>query len=205
GYTISLPKNDDSHVTKNRLNDEIAMMLGGRAAEEIVIQDISTGASQDIKRATGIARSMVCEWGMSDSLPNVFFGGDREVFIGRDYQTQHNYSESMAAVIDKEIKDIIEINYQRALTVLRANSDLLDSMVKLLYERETIYSEEVEMLMERKPLEEINDYIDKKLAKQEQQNNVPNASVFKPASAIIVPEPHTDTPPAPTTTEPAGE
>ncbi|MDD4316698.1 MAG: ATP-dependent zinc metalloprotease FtsH, partial [Clostridia bacterium] len=90
GYTISLPKNDDSHVTKNRLNDEIAMMLGGRAAEEIVIQDISTGASQDIKRATGIARSMVCEWGMSDSLPNVFFGGDREVFIGRDYQTQHN-------------------------------------------------------------------------------------------------------------------
>ncbi len=189
GYTISLPKNDDSHVTKNRLNDEIAMMLGGRAAEEIVIQDISTGASQDIKRATGIARSMVCEWGMSDSLPNVFFGGDREVFIGRDYQTQHNYSESVASVIDKEIKIIIETNYQKALKVLTENKDILDSMVKLLYERETIYGEEVDMLMERKPLDEINAAIDKKNAKQEQQGNIPNPSPFKPVDAIIVPEP----------------
>lgn len=189
GYTISLPKNDDSHVTKNRLNDEIAMMLGGRAAEEIVIQDISTGASQDIKRATGIARSMVCEWGMSDSLPNVFFGGDREVFIGRDYQTQHNYSESVASVIDKEIKIIIETNYQKALNVLTENKDILDSMVKLLYERETIYGEEVDMLMERKPLDEINAAIDKKNAKQEQQGNIPNPSPFKPVDAIIVPEP----------------
>lgn len=202
GYTISLPKNDDSHITKNRLNDEIAMMLGGRAAEEIVIQDISTGASQDIKRATGIARSMVCEWGMSEALPNVFFGGDREVFIGRDYQTQHNYSESVASVIDKEIKAIIETNYQRALSVLTENKDILDSMVRLLYERETIYSEEVDMLMERKPLDDINAAIDKKIAKQEQQGNIPNPGPFKPSSAIIVPEPSEQTQTEPPLQEP---
>lgn len=196
GYTISLPKNDDNHVTKNRLNDEIAMMLGGRAAEELVIHDISTGASQDIKRATGIARSMVCEWGMSESLPNVFFGGDREVFIGRDYQTQHNYSESVASIIDKEIKAIIETNYERALTALRENMDVLDSMVRLLYERETIYSEEVDMLMERIPLDKINEEIDKKIAKQEQQSNILN-NVFRPSSTIIVPEsdPNPEQPP----------
>ena len=84
GYTLSLPKNDNSHITKNKLNDQIAMMLGGRASEEIVIQDISTGASQDIKQATNVARSMVCEWGMSKDLPNVFYGGEQEIFVGRD-------------------------------------------------------------------------------------------------------------------------
>lgn len=202
GYTLSRPKNDNSHVTKNKLNDEIAMMLGGRASEAIVIQDISTGASNDIKRATDIARKMVCEWGMSEKLPNTFYGGDQEVFIGRDYQTQMNYSEGTAAIIDNEIKEIIEYNYQRAYECLMKNRTILDNMVKLLFERETIYSDEVDMLMDGVSLEEINKYIDEKNAKadSEARNYTPPVvkPVFDPASTIIVSAEKTEDSPAPT-------
>lgn len=192
GYTLSRPKNDNSHVTKNKLNDEIAMMLGGRASEAIVIQDVSTGASNDIKRATEIARKMVCEWGMSEKLPNTFYGGDQEVFIGRDYQTQTSYSEGTAAVIDDEIKSIIEYNYKRAYECLMANRSVLDNMVKLLFERETIYSDEVDMLMDGVPVEEINKYIDEKNAKieEEAKKYAPPVvkPVFDPAKTIIISE-----------------
>ena len=192
GYTLSRPKNDNSHVTKNKLNDQIAMMLGGRASEEIVIQDISTGASNDIKRASEIARKMVCEWGMSERLPNLFYGGDQEVFIGRDYQTQVNYSDKIASIIDEEIKQIIETNYKRAYECLMSHREILDNMVKLLFERETIYSDEVDMLMDGVSLEEINKYIDEKNAKQEEKskNYTPPiiTPVFNPASDIIVPD-----------------
>ena len=191
GYTLSRPKNDNNHVTKNKLNDQIAMMLGGRACEEIVIRDISTGASNDIKRATGIARKMVCEWGMSDRLPNLFYGGDQEVFIGRDYQTQVSYSDDVASIIDEEIKKIIEYNYERALECLRSHREVLDNMVKLLFDRETIYSDEVDMLMEGKSVEEINAYIDEKQSKLEEEAKkfTPPVvtPVFAPASTIIVP------------------
>lgn len=196
GYTLSRPKNDNSHVTKNKLNDNIAMMLGGRASEEIVIQDISTGASNDIKRASEIARKMVCEWGMSERLPNLFYGGDQEVFIGRDYQTQVNYSDKVASIIDLEIKQIIETNYKRAYECLTSHREVLDNMVKLLFERETIYSDEVDMLMDGVPLEEINKYIDEKNAEQEEKSkkHVPPiiTPVFDPASNIIVPDRETD-------------
>lgn len=191
GYTLSRPKNDNSHVSRNKLNDQIAMMLGGRASEEIVIEDVSTGASNDIKRATEIARKMVCEWGMSSRLPNMFYGGDQEVFIGRDYQTQVNYSDEVAAIIDEEIKKIIETNYKRAYDCLVANREILDNMVKLLFERETIYSDEVDMLMDGVSLEEINKYIDEKNSKIEEgakKYNPPIITpVFEPANTIIVP------------------
>ena len=191
GYTLSRPKNDNHHVSRNKLNDQIAMMLGGRASEEIVIEDVSTGASNDIKRATEIARKMVCEWGMSDRLPNMFYGGDQEVFIGRDYQTQVNYSDEVAAIIDEEIKKIIEANYKRAYDCLVANREVLDNMVKLLFDRETIYSDEVDMLMDGASLEEINKYIDEKNSKIEEEAKKYNppiiTPVFEPASTIIVP------------------
>lgn len=191
GYTLSRPKNDNSHVSRNKLNDQIAMMLGGRASEEIVIEDVSTGASNDIKRATEIARKMVCEWGMSSRLPNMFYGGDQEVFIGRDYQTQVNYSDEVAAIIDEEIKKIIETNYKRAYDCLVANREILDNMVKLLFERETIYSDEVDMLMDGVSLEEINKYIDEKNSKIEEEAKKYNPPVvtppFGPANSIIVP------------------
>ena len=148
GYTITLPENDDNHYTKNKLLDQIAMMLGGRAAEELVIKDISAGASNDIQRASKIARKMVTEWGMSDAIGNLYLGSSEEVFIGRDYQTQLSYSDEMAAVIDKEIKAIIDKQYQVALNILKEHRDIMDKMVKLLYEKETIYESEIDALFE---------------------------------------------------------
>lgn len=146
GYTITLPENDDNHMTKGKLLDDIAMMLGGRAAEEIVIQDISTGASNDIQRATQLTRKMVTEWGMSDSIGNMYLGSSEEVFLGRDYQSHLNYSEEVAAKIDEEVKTIIDTQYQVALNILKSNRPIMDAMVKALYEKETIYEDEINAL-----------------------------------------------------------
>lgn len=146
GYTITLPENDDNHMTKGKLLDDIAMMLGGRAAEELVIKDISTGASNDIQRATQLARKMVTEWGMSESIGNMYLGSSEEVFLGRDYQTHLNYSEEVAAKIDEEVKIIIDTQYQVALNILKENRSIMDAMVKALYEKETIYEDEINAL-----------------------------------------------------------
>ncbi len=167
GYTISRPKSDDSHTTLSHLQDTIAMTMGGRAAEEIIIRDITTGASQDIKHATSIARSMVTEWGMSPELRNVYFGGEQEVFIGRDYQTQASYSDEVAAIIDKEIRKMVDVAYERALAVIRENEDKLHVMVDLLFRHETIYGDEVDLIMEGKSADEITAYIEEKKAKRE--------------------------------------
>ena len=146
GYTITLPENDDNHMTKGKLLDDIAMMLGGRAAEEIVIKDISTGASNDIQRATQLARRMVTEWGMSESIGNMYLGTSEEVFLGRDYQAHLTYSEEVAAKIDEEVKTIIDNQYQVALNILKENRSIMDAMVKALYEKETIYEDEINAL-----------------------------------------------------------
>ena len=146
GYTITLPENDDNHMTKGKLLDDIAMMLGGRAAEELVIKDISTGASNDIQRATQLARRMVTEWGMSESIGNMYLGTSEEVFLGRDYQAHLNYSEEVAAKIDEEVKTIIDKQYQVALNILKENRSIMDAMVKALYEKETIYEDEINAL-----------------------------------------------------------
>ena len=169
GYTISRPKSDDAHTTLSHLQDTIAMTMGGRAAEEIIIRDITTGASQDIKHATSIARSMVTEWGMSPELRNVYFGGEQEVFIGRDYQTQASYSDEVAAIIDKEIRKIVDTAYERALSTIRENEDKLHVMVALLFQHETIYGDEVDLIMEGKSAEEITEYILEKKAKREEE------------------------------------
>ena len=148
GYTITLPTNDDNHMTKQKLLDNITMLLGGRAAEEIVIKDISTGASNDIQRANKIARKMVTEWGMSDTLGTMYLGSSEEVFIGRDYQTQLNYSDDVAAKIDAEVKKILDTQYAQALQILKDHRRVMDDMVKLLYEKETIYEEEIDALFD---------------------------------------------------------
>ena len=167
GYTLTRPETDDAHVTRNKLNDMIAMMLGGRAAEDIVIKDITTGASNDIERASGIARKMVVEWGMSSSVGNMFLGADKEVFLGKDYGTAHNYSEKMAGTIDSEIKNIIDKNYERAKAVLKEKRAVLDNMVKVLFEKETIYTEDVEALFEGKTAKEVIDNINAREAVKE--------------------------------------
>lgn len=167
GYTISRPKSDDAHTTLSHLHDTIAMTMGGRAAEELIIRDITTGASQDIKHATSIARSMVTEWGMSPELRNVYFGGEQEVFIGRDYQTQASYSDEVAGIIDAEIRKIVDNAYDRALATIKENEDKLHVMVALLFQHETIYGDEVDLIMEGKSAEEITAYIEDKKAKRE--------------------------------------
>ncbi len=146
GYTITLPDNDDNHMTKGKLLDNIAMLLAGRAAEELVIEDISTGASNDIQRASQLARKMVTEWGMSGEIGNMYLGASEEVFLGRDYQTQLNYSDAVAAKIDEEVKKILDEQYQVALAILKDNRDIMDKMVKLLFEKETIYEDEINAL-----------------------------------------------------------
>lgn len=154
GYTITLPVNDDNHMTKGRLLDNIAMLLGGRAAEAIVIKDISTGASSDIQRASGVARKMVTEWGMSDVLGNMYLGSSQEIFLGRDYQSQLSYSDDVAGVIDGEIKKILDEQYTKAYDILMQNRALMDSMVKLLYKKETIYAKDIEALLNGESVEE---------------------------------------------------
>ena len=169
GYTISRPKSDDSHTTLSHLQDTIAMTMGGRAAEALIIQDITTGASMDIKQATSIARSMVTEWGMSPALSNVYYGGEQEVFIGRDYQTQASYSDEIAAIIDTEIRKIVDTAYARAYGILEKNVGILHAMVELLYEHETIYGDEVDLLMEGKSAAEVTEYIKEKKARRERE------------------------------------
>ena len=187
GYTLTRPETDDSHVTRSKLHDTIAMMLGGRAAEEIVIHDISTGASNDIQRATQIARSMVTEWGMSEAIGNIYLGGDKEVFLGKDFGTTHTYSEELGGVIDAEIRKIIDGAYERALKILRENRSILDNMVKVLYAKQTIYTDEVNMLFDGKSAEEVIADIDARADKRDAMYGAAGAkSAMRPVK--IVPE-----------------
>ena len=165
GYTNIRPSDDDSHYSLKKLNNRICMMMGGRIAEEIMFDDISAGASSDIQRATELARKMVVEWGMSEKLGFMSFGKNNEVFIGRDYQVQNQYSEHTAQIIDDEIKKIIDENYKRAKELLLSKKDLLESMADLLLKEETIYGEEVDDLIAGKSSEEI----EKKLHDKEQK------------------------------------
>lgn len=177
GYTLTRPENDDAHITRNKLIDMVTMMLGGRAAEEIVIKDISTGASNDIERASNIAKKMVTQWGMSKAIGNMYLGGDKEVFLGRDYGTTHSYSDDLGGVIDNEIKAILDSCYSRALEILQNNRKIMDNMVMVLFEKETIYTEEVNMLFDGKSAEEVIAYIDERQAKKESYKRTVNPDI----------------------------
>ena len=160
GYTMTRPDNDDNHLTKAKLLDDIVMTLGGRVAEELIIKDISAGASGDIQAVSKRARLMVTEWGMSEKVGPISYGSDKEFFIGRDMQSHVTYSEQTAAIIDQEIKDIVQTALDKARELLKKNKKLLDNMARLLVERETIFTEEVDMLMEGKSVEEIMAFMD---------------------------------------------
>jgi cell division protease FtsH len=144
GYTMVLPDQDKYSTTRNQLLDQLAYSLGGRAAEELIFHDPSTGASNDIEKATALARSMVTQYGMTEALGAIKLGSDdSEPFVGREYGHQRAYSESVAAVIDAEIRSFIEKAHQEAFDILESNRTILDEMVIQLLERETLNKEEI--------------------------------------------------------------
>ena len=147
GYTMPLPENDDVHMTKSRMLQNIMVSLGGRIAEEIIFNDITTGASQDIRQATSIARAMVTEYGMSEKLGMINYGGDNnEVFIGRDLAHTRSYSEEVAGIIDSETKRIIDECYEKAKKIILEHEDVLHKCCDLLLEKEKIGQQEFEAL-----------------------------------------------------------
>ncbi|MGA8922740.1 MAG: ATP-dependent zinc metalloprotease FtsH [Candidatus Dormiibacterota bacterium] len=150
GWTLSLPEEDKYLISRDELMDQIAGIMGGRVAEEIVFGDITSGAENDIQRATQMARRMVTQWGMSDKLGNVAMGHREElVFLGRDLGEQRNYSEEVAAIIDEEIRSIVDHGYQTAKTILSAQRHQMDVVVERLKVVETIDGKELDEILAR--------------------------------------------------------
>lgn len=148
GFTMSLPEHDKSFVSKTQMEENIITLLGGRVSEKIILDDISTGASNDIERATKIARGMVTKYGFSEKLGPVVYGHDEsEVFLGRDYSQGRNYSENIAAEIDAEIRELIETAYEKAKDILQSHLDQLHLLAKYLMKNEKIDGPDFEKLM----------------------------------------------------------
>ena len=144
GYTMVLPDEDKYSTTRNQLLDQLAYSLGGRAAEELIFHDPSTGASNDIEKATALAKAMVTQYGMTEAIGAIKLGGGTsEPFMGRDYGHQRDYSENIAAVVDREVRTLIENAHQEAFDILVANRKILDEMVIQLLEKETLNKEEI--------------------------------------------------------------
>lgn len=148
GFTMSTPDEDNIYASKNEMLDQIIIMLAGRAAEELTMDDISTGASNDIERATNIARQMVKKYGMSDIIGPVSYDEGGEVFIGRDFGHSKNYSEKTAAEIDDEVRNILIKQYNRTKELLEGHIDILKKLAELLLEKETVNGSEFESLFE---------------------------------------------------------
>ena len=148
GYTMSLPEQDKSFVSKKEMEENIVTLLGGRVAEQLILDDISTGASNDLERATSTARSMVTRYGFSKKLGPVVYGNDQnEVFLGRDLGSSRDYSDRVAAEIDDEVRAIIETAYQQAEQILSAHMDQLHLLAKYLILHEKIERDDFEKLM----------------------------------------------------------
>ena len=167
GYTVSRPDSDDIHITRTKLLDTITMMLSGRKAEEIFIGDYTTGASNDIERATEIARKMVTEWGMGSKVGLMHLGSENSYFLGKDYMERATYSEHYASIIDEEIKNILNECEANAEKLITQNRTKLETMANVLLQKDTIYSNEVDMIMNGKTVEEVVQSIDDSLAKSE--------------------------------------
>jgi cell division protease FtsH len=154
GLTMQLPEADKHTYTKEFLEGTLAVLMGGRTAEEIFLGHITTGAGNDIERATDIARNMVCEWGMSNLGPLAYGKKEEAIFLGREIAQHRDFSEDTALQIDKEVKRIVSEAYEKAHNLLSTNRDLLDRIATALLEREVLDANEVKMLMEGKPLPE---------------------------------------------------
>lgn len=149
GFTMYLPDEDNGHMTKTHIEEDICSLLGGRASEELTQSDICTGASNDIERATELAHNMVTKFGMSAKVGLVKLGtGNNEVFLGRDFSSTPNYSEDMAAVIDTEVRTIIMQQYERAKEILKAHMNKVNKVAQMLYEHEKISGDDFRKIME---------------------------------------------------------
>ena len=176
GFTMYQPEKDEMHLMKSRMLDDIVGLLGGRVAEKIIFNDISTGASNDIQRASELARSMVTKYGMSEKLgPISFGGGNDEVFIGKDYNHVRNYSETIAAAIDEEVEKIISNAYNRTETILNEHIDKLHLVAETLVNLEKINEEQFNSLMENGVLPEPKEeeVFEEKTEETEEQNTAP--------------------------------
>jgi cell division protease FtsH len=152
GYTMALPLEDRNYMRRSEMVDKLAMMLGGRTAEELIFTDPTTGASDDIDKATSLARRMVMEYGMSDRLGPMKYGQpDGEVFLGRDYTRHQDYSDDIASIIDEEVRRLITQAHEEARTILTTHSDALDRLAAALIDRETLDSEEVKEVLHDVP------------------------------------------------------
>jgi cell division protease FtsH len=154
GVTMQLPVDDKHTYTRDYLESQLAIMMGGRAAEELFLKKITTGAGNDIEQATELARRMVCDFGMSDLGPLAFGKNQQEIFLGRDLATQRDFSEDTAIKIDQEVKKFVMSGYQKAKEILTENRDALIRIAETLLEREVLDASEVKMLIEGKPLPE---------------------------------------------------
>ena len=162
GYTMHLPEKDQAYTSKSKLKDEMVGLLGGRVAEQMIIGDISTGASSDIQRASAIARKMIMEYGMSKKVGTIAFGsGHDEVFLGRDINKSKNYSEEVASLIDKEVKSFIDEAYVRAERILLEHSDDLHAVAQALLKKEKIGAEEFNTIIDGKDLHKSEVVLDK--------------------------------------------
>ena len=151
GYTMYLPTDEKGHTSRNQILEQICSLLGGRAAEQLTQDDVCTGASNDIQRATELARKMVTRFGMSDKLGLVVYGDDNnEVFLGRDFSSTPNYSEKTAATIDEEIETVVMKQYEKALKLLEENMTKLHEVAKILFENEKISGDDFRAIMESK-------------------------------------------------------
>ena len=177
GYTMTRPETDDNDVSYNKLIDNICMTLGGRVAEELVIKDITTGASADLQHVSSLARRMVTQWGMSEKLGLVAYDSDQPVFVGMEYgHSERSYSQETAATIDSEIRRLVSEAHERAVKLLTENRSILDNMSRVLVERETIYTEEVQMLMKGATWDEV-------VAEMERREGEHEANPFARATA----------------------
>jgi cell division protease FtsH len=150
GYTLQVPEKEKFLATKNELLDQIAILLGGRVAEEIVFGDISTGAQNDLERSSELARSMVCTYGMSEKLGAITFGKkNKSLFLGTEYGEEKNYSEDTARQIDVEVKTVIETSYKRVTAILKENRSILDDLAARLEEKEVLSGNEVQEIIKK--------------------------------------------------------
>ena len=151
GYVMRVSEEDRMSMSRAMLIDTIAVALAGRAAEEIVFNDVTTGAANDFQQATNIARRMVSSWGMSDSLGKIALSSSNESYLG-EYEGARTYSEETARLIDNEVKAIIDAQYERVLALLQENRATIDTIVEVLLERETLHADDFEKVMRGEPL-----------------------------------------------------